>query len=158
MNDAVPGHPGNCRAPRVWRKYGEIDHATSGGASPLSASRRAWHFHTWLLERLNALTRGRDAEAFLAHYRNKYHGGPDQPPIRMAVGDDGSLVLDQTRALQNVIDGYTCVREGDVAVAKITPCFENGKAAIMRGLTNGVGLGTTELTVLRLRGPVTTSS
>lgn len=76
----------------------------------------------------------------------------------MAVGDDGSLVLDQTRALQNVIDGYTCVREGDVAVAKITPCFENGKAAIMRGLTNGVGPGTTELTVLRLRGPVTTST
>lgn len=41
--------------------------------------------HAWLLERLNALTRGRDAEAFLAHYRNKYHGGPDQPPIWMAV-------------------------------------------------------------------------
>ncbi|WP_019567795.1 restriction endonuclease subunit S [Thioalkalivibrio sp. ALMg13-2] len=75
-----------------------------------------------------------------------------------AVGDDGSLVRGQTRALHHVIDGYTYVREGDVAVAKITPCFENGKAAMMRGLTNGVGLGTTELTVLRPRGPVTTSA
>ncbi|AGA32729.1 Type I restriction-modification system, specificity subunit S [Thioalkalivibrio nitratireducens DSM 14787] len=87
---------------------------------------------------------------------------PAETPVSFipmeSVGDDGSLVLDQTRALQDVIDGYTYVREGDVAVAKITPCFENGKAAIMRGLTNGVGLGTTELTVLRPRGPVTTST
>ena len=87
---------------------------------------------------------------------------PAETPVSFipmeALGDDGSLVLDQTRALQDVIDGYTYVREGDVVVAKITPCFENGKAAIMRGLTNEVGLGTTELTVLRPRGPVTTST
>ena len=73
-----------------------------------------------------------------------------------AVGEEGSLSLEQTRVLEDVIEGYTYVREEDVAVAKITPCFENGKAAIMRGLQNGVGLGTTELSVLRSKWPATT--
>jgi len=45
--------------------------------------------------------------------------------------------------------GYTHLRENDVVVAKITPCFENGKAVVMRGLINGIGAGTTELHVFR---------
>jgi type I restriction enzyme S subunit len=45
--------------------------------------------------------------------------------------------------------GYTHLMENDVAVAKITPCFENGKAVVMRGLKNGIGAGTTELHVFR---------
>ena len=66
-----------------------------------------------------------------------------------AVGEDGSLDLAATKRLSEVIDGYTYFQENDVAYAKITPCFENGKAAILRGLQNGIGFGTTELTVLR---------
>jgi len=66
-----------------------------------------------------------------------------------AVGEDGSLDLEQTRRLDDVIGGYTYVRDGDVTFAKITPCFENGKAALMIGLKSGIGFGTTELTVLR---------
>ncbi len=45
--------------------------------------------------------------------------------------------------------GYTHFADGDVAVAKITPCFQNGKAVVMDGLPGGVGAGTTELHVLR---------
>jgi type I restriction enzyme, S subunit len=45
--------------------------------------------------------------------------------------------------------GYTHLADGDVVIAKITPCFENGKAAVMSGLANGVGAGTTELHVVR---------
>lgn len=66
-----------------------------------------------------------------------------------AVGEDGSLRLDELRPVGAVETGYTFFREGDVAFAKITPCFENGKGAIMRGLVGGYGFGTTELTVLR---------
>ncbi|MBN8508590.1 MAG: restriction endonuclease subunit S [Burkholderiales bacterium] len=66
-----------------------------------------------------------------------------------AVGDDGSLNLDRTRAIGEVESGYTYFRDGDVTVAKITPCFENGKGALMRGLVGGVGFGTTELIVVR---------
>lgn len=66
-----------------------------------------------------------------------------------AVGDDGSLNLDGIRAIGDVETGYTYFREGDVTIAKITPCFENGKGAIMRGLLGGIGFGTTELIVAR---------
>ena len=45
--------------------------------------------------------------------------------------------------------GFTHFREEDVVLAKITPCFQNGKSAVMRGLTNGFGAGTTELHVYR---------
>ena len=45
--------------------------------------------------------------------------------------------------------GYTHFADGDVAIAKITPCFENSKAAIFSGLHNGIGAGTTELHVVR---------
>jgi type I restriction enzyme S subunit len=74
-----------------------------------------------------------------------------------AVGDDGGLDLSQERLLGDVLSGYTYVRDGDVTIAKITPCFENGKATVMRGLENGVGFGTTELTVMRPRLDRTTS-
>ena len=66
-----------------------------------------------------------------------------------AIGDDGSISLGQTRPIGAVENGYTYFRDGDVTLAKITPCFENGKGAIMRGLLNGVGFGTTELIVAR---------
>ncbi|WP_313951062.1 restriction endonuclease subunit S [Accumulibacter sp.] len=45
--------------------------------------------------------------------------------------------------------GFTHFRNGDVVVAKITPCFENGKAAVIDGLPHEIGAGTTELHVFR---------
>ncbi len=66
-----------------------------------------------------------------------------------AVGDDGKLDLERTRTIEEAETGYTYFAEGDVTYAKITPCFENGKGAVMRMLVGGAGFGTTELTVLR---------
>lgn len=66
-----------------------------------------------------------------------------------AIGEDGSLRLDTTRPIAEVQSGYSYFRDGDVTVAKITPCFENGKGALMRDLIGGVGFGTTELIVAR---------
>ena len=74
-----------------------------------------------------------------------------------SIGEDGSLSLEQSRPIGELLAGYTYVREGDVTIAKITPCFENGKGAVMRRLENQVGLGTTELTVIRPRPKQTTS-
>lgn len=48
--------------------------------------------------------------------------------------------------------GYTHFADGDVAFAKITPCFQNRKSAIFYNLPNGIGAGTTELKVLRQFG------
>jgi type I restriction enzyme S subunit len=58
------------------------------------------------------------------------------------------------RPLGEVRKGFTHFAEGDVLFAKITPCMENGKAAVAVGLRNGVGCGTTELHVLRPLGKV----
>jgi len=66
-----------------------------------------------------------------------------------AVGEYGRLRLEQSRALEDVLNGYTYFRDGDIVIAKITPCFENGKGSIAEGLENGIGFGTTELHVLR---------
>lgn len=66
-----------------------------------------------------------------------------------AVGEYGGLRLDTTRAVADVFKDYTYFTDGDVCIARITPCFENGKGALANGLTEGVAFGTTELHVLR---------
>lgn len=66
-----------------------------------------------------------------------------------AVGELGGLQLNETRSVEDVYNGYTYFADGDVCIAKITPCFENGKGALAQGLTNGIAFGTTELHVIR---------
>lgn len=66
-----------------------------------------------------------------------------------AVNLDKDLTLTQEKNLDEVYKGYTYFRNGDVVIAKITPCFENGKSAIAQNLTNEIAFGTTELHVLR---------
>jgi type I restriction enzyme S subunit len=55
----------------------------------------------------------------------------------------------EVRKWGEVKKGYTTFAEGDVGLAKITPCFENGKSTVFRGLAGGIGAGTTELHVVR---------
>ena len=66
-----------------------------------------------------------------------------------AVGEYGGLNLGLTRSIAGIGSGYTEFDDGDVVVAKITPCFENGKGACASGLLNKSAFGTTELLVLR---------
>lgn len=61
----------------------------------------------------------------------------------------GSIVAPEIREYAKVRGSYTAFQEGDVLFAKITPCMENGKAAIARDLVNGLGFGSTEFHVLR---------
>lgn len=53
------------------------------------------------------------------------------------------------RKLKDVISSYTYFADGDVLLAKITPCFENGKLGVARNLMNGVGFGSSEFVVFR---------
>lgn len=55
----------------------------------------------------------------------------------------------QTKALKEVSGSYTYFTDGDVLLAKITPCFENGKLGIASDLTNGIGFGSSEFIVYR---------
>lgn len=57
--------------------------------------------------------------------------------------------LTEPRRWADIKSGFTHFADGDVGVAKITPCFENGKSAVFQGLDNGIGAGTTELLVVR---------
>jgi len=65
-----------------------------------------------------------------------------------AIGDNGQVDLSATRPIAEVRSGYSQFFDGDVVVAKITPCFENGKGALIKGACGGAGFGTTELHVL----------
>lgn len=63
----------------------------------------------------------------------------------------GVAIVAEARRWGDIKKGYTHFANGDVVIAKITPCFENGKAAIVKDLPgdSGIGAGTTELQVFR---------
>jgi type I restriction enzyme S subunit len=67
------------------------------------------------------------------------------------VTESGDWIGHQIRKLGDVRNGFTAFADGDVLVAKITPCFENGKGAHVSGLVNGIGYGSTEFHILRAR-------
>mgnify|MGYP000298010778 FL=1 len=71
--------------------------------------------------------------------------------LPMASIEDGytGRIHPQVRKWSEVKSGFTKFAEGDVVMAKITPCFQNRKSAIVRRLGSQYGAGTTELHVLR---------
>ena len=86
---------------------------------------------------------------------------PRRPSLDLEDTDKVSFVpmpsVSENGYLQDVIDeeygkvkkGFTYFKNNDVLFAKITPCMENGKGAIAEGLTNNIGMGSTEFHVLR---------
>ncbi|WP_422750629.1 restriction endonuclease subunit S [Micromonospora sp. WMMD1219] len=66
------------------------------------------------------------------------------------VSESARLIRTSTRPTTKAA-GYTTFRDGDVLFAKITPCMENGKGALVDGLHGGFGFGSTEFHVLRAR-------
>jgi type I restriction enzyme S subunit len=72
-------------------------------------------------------------------------------PMAAVEAGSGRMEVSQTKHFSAVKKGYTPFREGDVLFAKITPCMENGKMAVVPKLTNGMGFGSTEFHVLRPR-------
>ncbi len=69
------------------------------------------------------------------------------PMERISV--NGEVDCTERRPVSEIWDGFTYFRRGDVVLAKITPCFENGKGACLKTLKTEFGFGTTELIVLR---------
>ncbi len=63
--------------------------------------------------------------------------------------DEKFVVAKQERVLSDVVGSYTYFSDGDVLLAKITPCFENGKLGIAKNLHNGIGFGSSEFIVFR---------
>lgn len=69
----------------------------------------------------------------------------------MPLIDDGfsGKHTSEVRVWKKIKSGFTHFTEGDIGIAKITPCFENRKSVVFRNLKNNYGAGTTELHVLR---------
>ena len=71
--------------------------------------------------------------------------------VPMAYIDEGYMdsFTYESRPWGEINKGFTHFADGDIAVAKISPCLENRKSMILKGLPNGIGAGTTELIVFR---------
>ena len=118
------------------------------------------------------------ARAVIDNYRPQIVVDPEWPMVEIGkacivnprkselVGLDGAIIvsfvpmsdmgensmyfdLKDVKNLQNVGSSYTYFRDGDILIAKVTPCFENGKAGIAKDLSNGIGFGSSEFYVLR---------
>ncbi|RTL61585.1 MAG: restriction endonuclease subunit S [Pseudonocardiaceae bacterium] len=70
-------------------------------------------------------------------------------PMPLIAAEYGVPNRHETRPWGEIKKGYTHFAEGDVGLAKITPCFENRKSTVFRNLTGGMGSGTTELHIIR---------
>jgi type I restriction enzyme S subunit len=100
----------------------------------------------WRIGRIKFMTTMNPSKSEVRHLKS------DTPVTFLpmeAIGDDGRLDVSKERPLHSVVNGYTYLAEGDVCIAKITPCFENGKGAIVIGLQNGIGFATTEVIPMR---------
>ena len=71
-------------------------------------------------------------------------------PMRCVEELTGRIDLTNTRKYSEVYKNYTYFKNGDIIFAKITPCMENGKIAIVQNLRNKIGFGSTEFHVIRL--------
>ena len=70
-------------------------------------------------------------------------------PMAMLEGGFNNHHFYEVRLWRDVKSGFTHLKNGDLAIAKITPCFQNRKSAIIKGFPNDYGAGTTEVSVLR---------
>lgn len=75
-------------------------------------------------------------------------------PMPAVEAETGRIDTSEGRLFGQVKSGYTGFASGDVLFAKITPCMENGKMAVVPELPKGVGFGSTEFHVLRPSDPV----
>ena len=90
-------------------------------------------------------------DVFVINPRNKAEDNIIAGFIPMTLIDDGysNTFSYETRTWGSIKTGFTHFANGDVAVAKISPCLENRKSIVLRDLPNCIGAGTTELHVFR---------
>lgn len=72
------------------------------------------------------------------------------------VFEDGTFDILEKKPVKELWNGFTYFEDEDVIVAKITPCFENGKGAYLKNLGSRIGFGSTEFHVLRAIQGITT--
>lgn len=79
----------------------------------------------------------------------EFQGDVSFVPMAILNENDMRFYPEEQRHIGDVYSGYTFFKDGDVLLAKVTPCFENGKSGLAEGLINGIGFGSSEFYVLR---------
>ena len=94
---------------------------------------------------------GKLKDIVIINPRNKLDDDMEAAFIPMPLIEDGYSGNHsfEIRKWKDIKSGFTHFKDGDVGIAKITPCFENRKSVVFKNLYNGYGAGTTELHVLR---------
>ena len=67
------------------------------------------------------------------------------------ISENGSIITEHKKNYESVKTGFTPFKRGDILIAKITPCFENGKGALTDKCSSAYGFGSTEFHVLRCK-------
>lgn len=67
------------------------------------------------------------------------------------ISDDYGEWIGKKTGSKSDIKGYTKFQDGDIIWARITPCMQNGKSALLQNLVNGKGYGSTEFHVIRIK-------
>ena len=90
-------------------------------------------------------------DIFIINPKNKANDYDMAGFVSMSMINEGYVDSYQyeSREWSSIKAGFTHFQDGDIAVAKISPCLENRKSMILKGLPNGIGAGTTELHVFR---------
>ena len=90
-------------------------------------------------------------DVFTINPKNKVDDDVDAGFVSMAMIDDGyrDSYQFEKKKWALIKNGFTHFKDGDIAVAKISPCLENRKSMILKNLPNGIGAGTTELHIFR---------
>lgn len=102
---------------------------------------------TWIRKRLSEVAQINPSRAGSV----KLAGSDMVSFVPMKAVDDvtSTIAWPETRPFYEVAKGYTWFTDGDVIFARITPCMQNGKAALAANLVNGVAFGSTEFHVIR---------
>ena len=90
-------------------------------------------------------------DIFIINPKTKADDNIEAGFVTMANITDGynNIFKYETKQWSKIKTGFTHFADGDIAVAKISPCLENRKSVVLKGLPNGIGAGTTELHIFR---------
>ena len=90
-------------------------------------------------------------DVFTINPKNKVDDDIDAGFVSMSMIDDGyrDSYQFEKKKWSLIKGGFTHFQDGDIAVAKISPCLENRKSMILKKLPNSIGAGTTELHIFR---------
>lgn len=139
------------------KRQAVISHAVTKGLNPnvpMKDSGVEWlgevpeHWHTTRIKYIAELT---PKKSELSSSDNRFCTFVPMEKLKL-----GSLIKDEEKPISEVIGGYTYFKNGDLLLAKVTPCFENKNMVVASDLKNGIGFGSSEIYVLRTNHKVNT--